>query len=522
MPPTAPPAAACGDGAGGAARLRTGLHRAAPPARYLRRPRPPPRSGDRPCPHTRRPPPPPPSSAAARSSSRWRRSPTAARASPRARGRPPTRGGAGSSCSWPGAVPGDRVPRPGHQAEEELRRGPPPGAPGAQPAPHRAAVRVLRRLRRVQVAARRVPGPARDEARGRRRRAPATPGSTWAPPMSAPPWAPTATTARAGCTSTGTRWSSSFSAQRWLTDWEVASAETFETDFARSGSTCRAGSTRSWTSRRATSRASGAPGSSTGSGRLRRRTTGSRGTPASTRASSASWASARRPHTDDRMVNLVTSGRDEERMAAFAAFLQAEFPEVTTLVNTVNEGVAQTLVRRRPTSSSGRGPSATGSATTPTRSPRTPFFQTNTVMGRAALRRRPRVRAPEADGHGLRPLLRGRDDLALRRRRGREGGRRRARRGGGRERPARAPRPTGSRTARSWPATCWSCSSPNWSRSTAAPTSSSWTPPRAGLHPKVVGQIAHLRPERIVYVSCNPQSQARRPPLPPGGGRVHR
>jgi len=29
------------------------------------------------------------------------------------------------------------------------------------------------------------------------------------------------------------------------------------------------------------------------------------------------------------------------------------------------------------------------------------------------------------------------------------------------------------------------------------------------MHPKVVGQIAHLRPERIVYVSCNPQTQAR-------------
>jgi 23S rRNA (uracil1939-C5)-methyltransferase len=34
-------------------------------------------------------------------------------------------------------------------------------------------------------------------------------------------------------------------------------------------------------------------------------------------------------------------------------------------------------------------------------------------------------------------------------------------------------------------------------------------PPRAGMHPKVVEQIAQLRPERFVYVSCNPQSQAR-------------
>ena len=33
-------------------------------------------------------------------------------------------------------------------------------------------------------------------------------------------------------------------------------------------------------------------------------------------------------------------------------------------------------------------------------------------------------------------------------------------------------------------------------------------PPRAGMHPKVVDQIADLRPERIVYVSCNPRTQA--------------
>jgi 23S rRNA (uracil1939-C5)-methyltransferase len=29
------------------------------------------------------------------------------------------------------------------------------------------------------------------------------------------------------------------------------------------------------------------------------------------------------------------------------------------------------------------------------------------------------------------------------------------------------------------------------------------------MHPKVVEQIARLGPERLVYVSCNPQTQAR-------------
>lgn len=34
-------------------------------------------------------------------------------------------------------------------------------------------------------------------------------------------------------------------------------------------------------------------------------------------------------------------------------------------------------------------------------------------------------------------------------------------------------------------------------------------PPRAGMHQKVVNQILEFAPARIVYVSCNPASQAR-------------
>ena len=34
-------------------------------------------------------------------------------------------------------------------------------------------------------------------------------------------------------------------------------------------------------------------------------------------------------------------------------------------------------------------------------------------------------------------------------------------------------------------------------------------PPRAGMHPDVVNTILQIRPKRIVYVSCNPATQAR-------------
>ena len=34
-------------------------------------------------------------------------------------------------------------------------------------------------------------------------------------------------------------------------------------------------------------------------------------------------------------------------------------------------------------------------------------------------------------------------------------------------------------------------------------------PPRAGMHPDVVAKILEIAPPKIVYVSCNPASQAR-------------
>jgi 23S rRNA (uracil1939-C5)-methyltransferase len=34
-------------------------------------------------------------------------------------------------------------------------------------------------------------------------------------------------------------------------------------------------------------------------------------------------------------------------------------------------------------------------------------------------------------------------------------------------------------------------------------------PPRGGLHPKLVDMVAKLHPKTIVYVSCNPATQAR-------------
>ena len=133
----------------------------------------------------------------------------------------------------------------------------------------------------------------------------------------------------------------SFAAHRWLTDWEIASGDDFDRDFALGLhvpgrydkvldlKACYLQS--EWSARlvnatRAFAKAHG-------------------WTPWDVHQHTGYLRHLvlRTPeHTDENMVNLVTNGRDDERMAAYAAFLRAEFPEVTTLVNTINTGVAQT------------------------------------------------------------------------------------------------------------------------------------------------------------------------------------
>ena len=50
---------------------------------------------------------------------------------------------------------------------------------------------------------------------------------------------------------------------------------------------------------------------------------------------------------------------------------------------------------------------------------------------------------------------------------------------------------------------------PDFIRSHGHPDIIITDPPRAGMHPDVVQTILNAAPERIVYVSCNPATQAR-------------
>jgi len=211
--------------------------------------------------------------------------------------------------------------------------------------------------------------------------------------------------------------------------------------------------------------------------------------------------------TGDLMVNLVTNGYDEDRMEAMAAFLQEDFPEVTTFVHTNHKGKSQNPQgRERTIFGSGViydqigdfrfeiSPSA--------------FFQTNTRQAETLYE----VARDFAD---LQPTDRVYDLYC----------------GAGTISVFLAPHVksvTGVEVvkaavdnARTNAAmnNVHNCTfesgdlkdvfTPDFIARHGRPDVLVVDPPRAGMHKKVVAQIADLRPERFVYVSCNPQTQAR-------------
>lgn len=213
-------------------------------------------------------------------------------------------------------------------------------------------------------------------------------------------------------------------------------------------------------------------------------------------------------HTDDFMMNLVTSRLDEERNAEMAAFLRAEFPQITTFVNGVHSGVSQTafgeslhtvfgpgLVRDRIGPHTFEiGPNA--------------FFQTNTAQAERLYEvARGYARLQPDDlvydlycGAGTISLFVAGDvrhvigvELI-------EDAVQNARANAKANAVDNVTFETGD---------LMRLFTPEFVRKHGRPDVLIVDPPRAGMHPKVVRQIAELRPSRFVYVSCNPLTQAR-------------
>ncbi len=208
------------------------------------------------------------------------------------------------------------------------------------------------------------------------------------------------------------------------------------------------------------------------------------------------------------LLNVVTSSHDAERMEWLAAYLQAEFPQVTTLVNTIHGGVAQVAVGQAAHIVFGPGVVRDRIGRHWFEIAPHSFFQTNTLQAE-------RLYEVARECAALRPtdlvfdLYSGLGAIALffsdhvRQVVGLEvdaqavaAARRAAAENGvgnasfevadlGGDPPARALERCGR------------------------PDVVVLDPPRAGIHPRMAPWIASLGARTLVYVSCNPETQAR-------------
>ena len=212
--------------------------------------------------------------------------------------------------------------------------------------------------------------------------------------------------------------------------------------------------------------------------------------------------------TGDLMVNIVTNGFEEERFAMMTEFIQTQFPEVTTFLNTIHTGVAQVAIGEKQHIGFGEGiirdqiggftfeigPGA--------------FFQTNTVQAEKLYEvTRSFAATKETDlvydlycGAGtisifMAPHVKQVVGVEL------------------------VPEAIKNAKANAKANDISNCTfvagdmkklfTPEFIQQHGKPDVLIIDPPRAGMHPKVVEQIVQLRPERFVYVSCNPQTQVR-------------
>ena len=213
-------------------------------------------------------------------------------------------------------------------------------------------------------------------------------------------------------------------------------------------------------------------------------------------------------HTGEVMVNVVTNGFDEEAFNGLSRFFQTHFPEVTTLINTIHTGVSQVAIGEEKYIAYGEGVirDKIGGYTFEI-SPQA-FFQTNTRQAERLYEFAREFSEPSSEdlvydfycGAGtisifMAPHVKHVVGVEL------------------------VPEAIKNANVNASSNGIQNCTfvdgdlktlfTEEFVREHGRPHILIVDPPRAGMHEKVVEQIAKLRPERVVYVSCNPQTQAR-------------
>jgi 23S rRNA (uracil1939-C5)-methyltransferase len=306
----------------------------------------------------------------------------------------------------------------------------------------------------------------------------------------------------------------SFSAHRWLTDWEIASGAEFDTSFAlglhvpgrfdkvldlRACYLQSDLSVRLVNATRGLARAQGwLPWDvHQAQGFLRH------------------LVIRTAERTGEVMVNLVTNGHDAGRIEVFAEMLRESFPEVTTFVNTINTGLGQTAFGEAIVTVFGPGVIHDRIGRHTFEIAANAFFQTNTAQAE-------RLYEVAAEFAELRAtdlvydLYCGAGTISL-------FVADRASRVVGVELVDEAVENARRNATANGVDNCTFVAgdmlrlfTPEFVAEHGRPDVLIVDPPRAGMHPRVVEQIGALKPERFVYVSCNPPDAGPRPG--PAGG----
>lgn len=214
--------------------------------------------------------------------------------------------------------------------------------------------------------------------------------------------------------------------------------------------------------------------------------------------------------TGERMVNLVTSEERPEVNAAFQAMLLEQFPTLTTIVNNITTRKSQVALGDREVVLHGPGWITERIGRRTYQISANSFFQTNTAQAERlydAVRDLAGITRTETvfdlySGTGTIALHVADDAAEV----------------VGIESVAAAVDDARSNAERNGVTNCRFLlgdlkerivDDPAWLAAHAPPAVMIIDPPRAGMHPKIVERILQLCPPRIVYVSCNPATQAR-------------
>lgn len=212
--------------------------------------------------------------------------------------------------------------------------------------------------------------------------------------------------------------------------------------------------------------------------------------------------------TGETMVNLVTNGFDEARMAELGTYLQERFPEVTTFVNTINTSQSQTAFGEEIHTIYGPGVIRDRNGPHVFEIAPNAFFQTNTLQAER-LYDVAREFAELKKDDLVYDLYCGAGTIAVH-----VAGD--VRKVVGVELIEEAVQNARANAAANGVENTTFIAgdlmrmfTPEFIEEHGKPDVLIADPPRAGMHPRVVEQIGRLRPPRFVYVSCNPQTQAR-------------